>query len=185
MNTCARFSPSEIEAAKAAAPASSANYGRVDWRNATVTAGGGVAATISALRRTRGPNKRPAKEQVAYTVGSRCCRCSSRQWSGMADPHQHNPEGMAGHPSSQKLTVGHECGLTIRAAGHRLPTNHRLWPVGEYHRRLQRLPTGAEKSRRIRRDSDCRRIQTRRPARLYELNLQFAADKRGGSLQRR
>lgn len=41
---------------------------------------------------------------------------------GMADPRQHNPEGMAGHPSSQELTVGHRCGLTIRAAGHHLPT---------------------------------------------------------------
>ena len=68
MSTSARFSPSEIEAAKAAAPTSSADNGRVDWHNATVTEGGGVAATISALRRTRGPNKRPPKEQVAIRL---------------------------------------------------------------------------------------------------------------------
>lgn len=37
----------------------------VDWSKGTVTHGGGVAATIQALRRTRGPNKNPTKEQVA------------------------------------------------------------------------------------------------------------------------
>ena len=37
----------------------------LDWRQATVTRGGGVKATIDAIRRTRGPNKNPTKEQVA------------------------------------------------------------------------------------------------------------------------
>jgi len=37
----------------------------IDWSKGTVTPGGGVAATIQALRRTRGPNKNPTKEQVA------------------------------------------------------------------------------------------------------------------------
>jgi uncharacterized protein (DUF4415 family) len=32
------------------------------------TPGGGVAATVANLRRTRGPNKKPAKEQVAIRL---------------------------------------------------------------------------------------------------------------------
>jgi uncharacterized protein (DUF4415 family) len=64
-----RFSPAEIAAAKAAAAAEpSAKAPKVDWGQGTVTSGGGVAATIAALRRTRGPNKRPAKEQVAIRL---------------------------------------------------------------------------------------------------------------------
>ena len=54
-------------AAKAAAegvPAQSTT----DWGKATVTHGGGVAATIGALRRVRGPNKVPTKEQVAIRL---------------------------------------------------------------------------------------------------------------------
>jgi uncharacterized protein (DUF4415 family) len=38
---------------------------KIDCSKGTVTPGGGVAATIHALRRTRGPNKNPTKEQVA------------------------------------------------------------------------------------------------------------------------
>ena len=33
-----------------------------------MTRGGGVAATIAALHRTRGPNKKPTKEQVALRL---------------------------------------------------------------------------------------------------------------------
>lgn len=33
-----------------------------------MTRGGGVAATVSALRKARGPNKKPAKEQVAIRL---------------------------------------------------------------------------------------------------------------------
>ena len=66
--TSVRFSPTEIAAAKAAAPAQSSSKSKVDWRNAVVTPGGGVAATVAALRRTRGPNKKPAKEQVAIRL---------------------------------------------------------------------------------------------------------------------
>ena len=66
--TSVRFSPNEIAAAKAAAPARSSSKSKVDWGNAVVTPGGGVAATVAALRRTRGPNKRPAKEQVAIRL---------------------------------------------------------------------------------------------------------------------
>jgi len=37
----------------------------IDWSGAKITPGGGVKATIAALRRKRGPNKKPTKEQVA------------------------------------------------------------------------------------------------------------------------
>ncbi|MBE0549894.1 MAG: BrnA antitoxin family protein [Rubrivivax sp.] len=63
-----RFSPAEVSAAKAAAPARSASKSEVDWSQGTVTPGGGVGATVAALHRTRGPNKRPAKEQVAIRL---------------------------------------------------------------------------------------------------------------------
>ena len=69
MNTSKRFSAVEIAAAKAAAakvpPAKTA---ALDWSQATVTPGGGVASTITALRRTRGPNKKAAKEQIAIRL---------------------------------------------------------------------------------------------------------------------
>jgi uncharacterized protein (DUF4415 family) len=60
------FSAAEIASAKkAAAKAPASKASRVDWSQGTVTRGGGVAATIGAIRRTRGPNKSPTKEQVA------------------------------------------------------------------------------------------------------------------------
>lgn len=63
------FSAAEVTAAKKSAavePISKA--AKVAWSEGTVTSGGGVTATIAALRRTRGPNKRPAKEQVAIRL---------------------------------------------------------------------------------------------------------------------
>lgn len=62
------FSPAEIAAAKAAAKAPSSKASAVNWSEATVTRGGGVTATIRELRRTRGPNKNPTKEQVAIRL---------------------------------------------------------------------------------------------------------------------
>ena len=58
------FSAKQVAAAKAnaALPASS---DEVDWSRGVVTPGGGVAATIGALRRSRGKNKNATKEQVA------------------------------------------------------------------------------------------------------------------------
>lgn len=56
-------SPKAVVVAKVA---TAARKGRaIDWNQGTVTHGGGVTATIQALRRTRGPNKNPTKEQVA------------------------------------------------------------------------------------------------------------------------
>jgi hypothetical protein len=57
------FSSKEGVATKAAA--APGKGGAIDWSKGAVTHGGGVAATIQALRRTRGPNKNPTKEQVA------------------------------------------------------------------------------------------------------------------------
>ena len=68
MTSSARFSAAEIAAAKAAAPARTSSKDRTDWSEGTVTPGGGVAATLATLRRTRGPNKKPAKEQVAIRL---------------------------------------------------------------------------------------------------------------------
>ncbi len=41
---------------------------KIDWSEGTVTPGGGVADTLANLPRTRGPNKKPAKEQVAIRL---------------------------------------------------------------------------------------------------------------------
>ena len=68
MPTSKPFSPEQIAAAKSAAPKRTASKKAVDWRQATVTRGGGVAATIDGLRQFRGPNKKPAKEQVAIRL---------------------------------------------------------------------------------------------------------------------
>jgi hypothetical protein len=68
MTTSSRFIQSEIAAAKAKSVTASSRKTKVDWSNAIATPGGGVAATIAALRRTRGPNKKPVKEQVAIRL---------------------------------------------------------------------------------------------------------------------
>ena len=68
MTSSVRFSPSQIAAAKAAAPAPTSSDDKIDWSHAMVSPGGGVEATVSALRKMRGPNKKPAKEQVAIRL---------------------------------------------------------------------------------------------------------------------
>jgi uncharacterized protein (DUF4415 family) len=68
-STSKPFSAEEIASAKAAADAVPAQSS-ADWSGATVTRGGGVEATIGALRRTRGPNRNPTKEQVAIRIDS-------------------------------------------------------------------------------------------------------------------
>lgn len=39
-----------------------------DWSDAILTPGGGVEATLKALKRVRGKNKRPTKEQIAIRL---------------------------------------------------------------------------------------------------------------------
>ncbi len=68
MSTSTRFGRPQIAAAKAAAPEKSRGHQKVDWQQATVTQGGGVAATLASLRKSRGPNKKPTKEQVAIRL---------------------------------------------------------------------------------------------------------------------
>lgn len=68
MNSSARFGPAEIAAAKTAASVRTSSQEKIDWRASTVTPGGGVAATLATLQRTRGPDKKPAKEQVAIRL---------------------------------------------------------------------------------------------------------------------
>ena len=68
MTSSVRFSPSQIAAAKAAAPVPTSSDDKIDWSHAMVSPGGGVEATVSALRNMRGPNKKPAKEQVAIRL---------------------------------------------------------------------------------------------------------------------
>jgi len=69
MTTSKPFSAAEIAAArKAATTDPSKESPKVDWSKGTVTSGGGVASTLAGLRRTRGPSKRPAKEQVAIRL---------------------------------------------------------------------------------------------------------------------
>lgn len=62
------YSAAEVAAARAAAETVKAKAPAVDWRRGVVTRGVGVAATVEALRRTRGPNKNPTKEQVAIRL---------------------------------------------------------------------------------------------------------------------
>jgi hypothetical protein len=69
MTTSKPFSAAEIAAARKAATTEPSDESlKVVWSKGTVTSGGGVASTLAGLRRTRGPNKRPAKEQVAIRL---------------------------------------------------------------------------------------------------------------------
>jgi len=55
----------------------------VEWDKGVVTPGGGVAATIASVRRGRGPNKKPTKEQVAIRLDRASVvafRASGRGW---------------------------------------------------------------------------------------------------------
>ena len=71
--TSPAFSAEQIAAAQAAAQGTAVNPAGhaetpIDWRTGLVTLGGGVASTVAALRRARGPNKQPTKEQVAIRL---------------------------------------------------------------------------------------------------------------------
>jgi uncharacterized protein (DUF4415 family) len=97
-------STAEIVLAKAAAkktPASKAS--RIDWSQGTVTRGGGVAATIGAIRRTRGPNKNPIKEQVAIRFDPEVLvafRASGPGWQTRMNAAL--KEWLADHPAKRK-----------------------------------------------------------------------------------
>lgn len=67
--TSPRFNAEEIAAAKLAARGRpKVEEPAIDWGRAVVTSGGGVTTTIGEIRRSRGPNKNPTKEQVAIRL---------------------------------------------------------------------------------------------------------------------
>ena len=105
--TSRAFSPSEIAAAKAAAPAKSTGSAKVDWSRAIATPGGGVATTIAAIRRTRGPGKKPSKEQVAIRLDPEVLgafRAGGAGWQTRVNAAL--KEWLAGQPPKRK-TRGH------------------------------------------------------------------------------
>ena len=80
--TSRAFSTKQVAAALDAAAPDVAATG-LKWSKATVTAGGGVAETIAQLRRARGKNKNPTKEQVAIRFDPevlRAFRASGPGW---------------------------------------------------------------------------------------------------------
>ncbi len=97
------FSAAVIAAAKAAAKAPSPKAPIVDWSLGTVTHGGGIAATIEAIRRTRGPNKNPTKEQVAIRFDREVLvafRASGPGWQTRMNTAL--KEWLATHPAKRK-----------------------------------------------------------------------------------
>ncbi|HHW76403.1 MAG TPA: BrnA antitoxin family protein [Xanthomonadaceae bacterium] len=99
--TFRKFSPEQIEAAIAAAPdvVDDPETRDIDWADAVVTPGGGVKATLTALRRARGPNKRPTKEQVAIRFSPEVLayfRATGRGWQTRMDEALR--EYIASHP---------------------------------------------------------------------------------------
>lgn len=97
------FSAAEIASAKAAAKAPASKASRVDWSQGTVTRGGGVTATIGAIRRTRGPNKSPTKEQVAIRFDPDVLlafRASGPGWQTRMNTAL--KEWLAAHPAKRK-----------------------------------------------------------------------------------
>ena len=85
--TSPKFSPEQIAAALAAAPEATAPDG-IDWTRAVLTEGEGVEATLTSLRRQRGPSKRPAKEQVAIRFSPEVLayfRAQGRGWQTRMD----------------------------------------------------------------------------------------------------
>ena len=61
------FSAEQIAAAMATvAPAKTADP--IDWASGIVSPGGGVSATLGTLRKARGRNRNPVKEQVAIRL---------------------------------------------------------------------------------------------------------------------
>jgi uncharacterized protein (DUF4415 family) len=97
------FSADEIAAAKAAAKPARAKAAPIDWSEGVVTRGGGVAATIGAIRRPRGPNKNPTKEQVAIRLDPEILaafRAHGPGWQTRMNAAL--KEWLAGHPPTRK-----------------------------------------------------------------------------------
>jgi uncharacterized protein (DUF4415 family) len=100
--TSPRFSPEQIAAALASAP-QTAEAKDIDWSHALVTEGGGVQANLDSLRRKRGPNKHPRKEQVAVRFSPEVLayfRAQGRGWQTRMD--EALKEFIAAHPTAQE-----------------------------------------------------------------------------------
>ncbi len=85
--TSPKFSPEQVAAALSSAPEATVPD-NIDWNRAMITEGGGVEATLTSLRRRRGPNKRPAKEQVAIRFSPEVLayfRAQGRGWQTRID----------------------------------------------------------------------------------------------------
>jgi uncharacterized protein (DUF4415 family) len=101
--TSTLFSAADIAAAKAAARPRRSGATPVEWSKGTVTRGGGVAATIEAIRRTRGPNKNPTKEQVAIRFDRdvlTAFRASGAGWQTRMNAAL--KEWLASHPTKRR-----------------------------------------------------------------------------------
>jgi uncharacterized protein (DUF4415 family) len=86
-STLRKFSPEEVAAALANAPEPAISED-IDWSHAVVTEGGGVEATLTSLRRRRGRNKHPVKEQVAIRFSPEVLayfRAQGRGWQTRMD----------------------------------------------------------------------------------------------------
>lgn len=110
-STSQPFSPSEVAAAKAAAKVASSKRAAVDWSKGVVTPGGGVAKTIEAIRRTRGPNKNPTKEQVAIRFDREVLvafRAGGPGWQTRMNSAL--KEWIAAHPRKRKVSRAQSSG---------------------------------------------------------------------------
>jgi uncharacterized protein (DUF4415 family) len=74
----------------------------LDCSKGIVTAGGGVAATIQALRRTRGTNKNPTKEQVAIRIDRDVLSAFPSSGPGWPDTHERGAEGVACYSATEE-----------------------------------------------------------------------------------
>ena len=103
-STSQPFSAGEIAAAKSAAKAPARGAAPIEWSRAVVTRGGGVAATIDGIRRARGPNKNPTKEQVAIRFDQevlRAFRAGGPGWQTRINAAL--KDWLASHPVKRKV----------------------------------------------------------------------------------
>lgn len=82
------FSSECIAAALEAAPDEAGEEDCVDWSRAIVTSGGGVDATLVALRRACGPGQKPPKTQLTVRYSPEVVayfKATGKGWQGRMD----------------------------------------------------------------------------------------------------
>jgi uncharacterized protein (DUF4415 family) len=101
------FSAEQIAAAMAAAaPAKKADP--IDWASGIVSPGGGVSATLGNLRKARGRNKKPTKEQVAIRLDPEVLaafRADGPGWQTRVNTAL--KDWLVEHPSAARRRVSH------------------------------------------------------------------------------